>query len=66
MKKKYKCQIVYYLAGGCHSNNYKLILNDLRWFDFMNEKMYWQDTNHLNEMGSKLYTKSLVEYFARR
>lgn len=65
-EKKYECQIVYYIAGGCHSNYYKQIINDLRWFDFMSKKKYWQDTNHLNSKGSKLYTKSLIEYFAKR
>jgi hypothetical protein len=62
-EKKYNCKIIYYIAGGCHSNLYEDATHDLRWMTFMDNKDYWQDTNHLNGKGSRLYTKELIKHF---
>ncbi|GAA5219834.1 hypothetical protein [Membranihabitans marinus] len=62
-QKMYNCEIIYYIAGGCHSNYYKHTENthDLRWLSFMSDRDYWQDTNHLNSQGADLYTRSLIK-----
>ena len=65
LENSYKCKIVYYRAGGCHSNLYSKNngINDLRWMDFMSQPKYWQDTNHLTGEGARIYTRALYQHF---